>query len=634
MGPRVVTKPPSRARTLRRTATLTAFTIGGAGAALSLSSAVYAGVGGKQQPGVAAPMQWAVAAASGKGGPAVHLGGAVGAIPGLAGLALAGFAVAGWRREGAIQAPTRSENDIHGHSNWATEAQQRRRFWRVDEEYGCMVLAEIRRRDLEPVHGIPYDPRDQSTWGEGGKGDLLVDDATIRATHVIGIAGSGIGKSQTALMSLAHPRFAWRGDVIVGDPKGELGRFTKRIRERLFGHRVFEVGIGKDGINIFDGLDPRSPYFEVDVQALVDRMFTEKSKGGSSSDEGKWELWGKTLVCALVAHMCYDPAWPQQIRDARTLRDAISQSEGALRDTLRGIGDMSPCRFAREQARSVLVDAKDTWSGVYINAQAGTSWLSNSAYADMVSDRSFRASDLGHGDATVYIQLSPKTLKGTPNVARVIYGTLLEALYDKGGKIRGRVLCEIDEAYQLGRMEVLERIRDLGRDAKITLRLWYQSTGQITEVWGEGGKEAWYASTAYRMYAGISGMPTAKEAAELCGRYTAKVKQTGDSQSRTGKALLDNSVTHGSSSTETETVRELQMAHEFLQDWADDEVLIFNRGMPPIRAGLPLAYRRPEVDGLIKKFAAEEAAERKEAVDPVALRSVLGMATEEARAAA
>ncbi len=44
----------------------------------------------------------------------------------------------------------------------------RRRFHRVHRDYGCLVVAEIRRRDLEPVHGVLYDPDDRSTWYSQG----------------------------------------------------------------------------------------------------------------------------------------------------------------------------------------------------------------------------------------------------------------------------------------------------------------------------------------------------------------------------------------------------------------------------------------------------------------------------------
>lgn len=607
-------------------------------AALACSSAVYLGAGGMEYD---APLllQWATAATDAapqdrSARLSVPLGGMAGALPTLAGAAFLASATWGWMREGTIHGPRRSENDIHGHSDWASVAQQRRRFWSRSRDYGSMVVAEMRRRDLEAVHGVPYDPDDEGTWGLGGQGELLVDDARIRSTHVLGIAGSGIGKSQSILATIIDAVNGWRGSMLVGDPKGELAKLTARIRRELFGHRTAVIGIGGDSINAMEPIDPRSPYFETDVQALVDRMFVEKSPGVDSGDGGKWELWGKTLVCAVVAHMCFDPDWPPHLRNLRTMRAAIAQDERTVHSLMRGIADMSPCRFAREQAASVLTDAKDTWSGVFINAQAGTSWLSNAAYGDMVSDGRrrvvdrngqeswlpFRCADMTHGDMTAYIGISPKTLEGTPNVARVVYGTFLEVLYDNYKRIVGRVLCEIDEAFQLRRMRVLERIRDMGRSAKITLRIWYQSIGQIEEVWGKGGKQAWYASTAYRLYAGVSDMDTAKECAELCGAYTAKVKQTGTSTSRTGGAFVGNAPTNGSNETETETARQLAMAHEFIQDWADDEVLIADRG-PPIRAGLPLAYRRPELRELIEAYAANDNDPPPEAM----VRSVLGM---------
>lgn len=494
----------------------------------------------------------------------------------------------------------RVASDTHGHADWATEEQQRRRFWRVNEVYGCIVVAEIRRRDMETVRGIPFEPDNVSTWGEGGKGDLLVDDARIRSTHILGFAGSGIGKSQSLLCTLAHPLYKWLGTYIVGDPKGELAKKTAKVRQSI-GHRVFRLGFGKNSINIFDMLDPGSREFEVDVQALVARMFVEQHAGKADAEGGKWDRWGKQLVCALVAHLMTSPEVHEKDRTPRTLRELISMKEEDLRDVMLYVAHNSPSNYARQQARSITVGAEDTWSGIYANAQDGTSWLSTQAYADMVSERSFHPTELAGGDITVYVQIPPKTLKVTPQLARAIYGTMLEACYAMGsaGKIIGRVFFDVDEAYQLGRMLILETIRDMGRGLGLTMRLWFQSVGQLTALWGPEGKQAWFSSTAYSMFAGISDIETAKEVSAMCGTFTQKVTQEGTSKSRTMRTILDPNSTRGSSETFSEVSRDLVMPSELMQDWADDEVLLFSRGMRPIRAGLPLAFRRKDMRAVL-----------------------------------
>jgi type IV secretion system protein VirD4 len=542
-------------------------------------------------------------------------------VPLMAGFMLSGAAGAAWAREGQVVAVPRSENDTHGHADWATPEAQRRRFWQVDPDHGCMVVAEIRRRDREPVHGVLFEPRDRETWGEGGKGELLVDDARLLSGHVLGFMPPGTGKSSSILPTLCHPRLAWRGDYIGGDPKGENGRQSRRFREQVLGHTVYEIGHGKDGINIFDVLDPRKSDFETDVQALVGNMYASgaaaaATKASGGGDDAKWEAWGKTLVCALVAHICTSLDMDDEDRDPTFLYSAVSRSAASLRNIMRQIAEDSPSRFAQRQARSVLVEAKDTFDGVFINAQGGLSWLSNPSYANMVSVRSFRPQDLGRGDKTVFIQVSPKALKQSPAVARCLYGVLLEALYDmqdENGEstIHGRCLCDIDEAFQLGAMEILERIRDLGRAARIVLRLWFQSVGQLVKLWGQDGKGAWYAAVAYRMYAGVNDPDTAEEVSKACGTYTARLRQKGSSFSQTGKGLVaESSRTWGENENESEAPRALLLPHEVLQEVGGDEVIIVVPGMRPIRAGLPLGWRIPEVQEVLRTYSNDNVSER------------------------
>ena len=64
----------------------------------------------------------------------------------------------------------------------------------------------------------------------------------------------------------------------------------------------------------------------------------------------------------------------------------------------------------------------------------------------------------------------------------------------------------------------------------MTLRLWFQSTGQLEALYGREGKRSWYASAAYRVYAGIADEETAKEAAALFGGYTARPERRHEPQ--------------------------------------------------------------------------------------------------------
>ena len=68
-------------------------------------------------------------------------------------------------------------------------------------------------------------------------------------------------------------------------------------------------------------------------------------------------------------------------------------------------------------------------------------------------------------------------------------------------------------------MQVLEQARDAGRKYGITLLLLYQSLGQLVEQWGREGKQAWYDSTSWRLFAAVQDPDTARELSAMCGEH-------------------------------------------------------------------------------------------------------------------
>lgn len=519
--------------------------------------------------------------------------------------AVAAAALAVPRLQGSrVKAVQRTHTDTHGHADWATPKQCKARFPGMDAVHGGLVVAELRRRDLEGLRGTMYDPDPETgrhTWGMGGRAKLLVDPARLRSTHSLWFAGSGAGKSQTILMTLAHPVYRWMTSVVVGDPKRELERASRKVR-RGMGHRVLALRPGgPDAINIFAGLNPRSPSFEPDVQAVVGRLFSDEGTKRLANNDSEWVKWAKTIVFALTVHMLSDPDWPVEERTPKKLRETLAVDEATLKQTLVGVGEASHSSYARQQARSVLVEASETWGGIHANVQAATNWLSTAPYADLVSGPGVDPADICNGNITAFIQVPPKAARETPAILRCLYGTFADAIYEADGNVRGRVLFDIDEAYQVGRLGILEDIRDLGRDLKMTMRLWFQSTGQIEEVWGRAGMRSWYASAGFRVYASIADEETAREVEALCGYYTIRTESEGRSTNSSGGMMMPGNFSRGESKNLGEGRHPVASVDELLHDLGDDEAVVFSRGMPAMLVGLPMAYRRAEMADVIER---------------------------------
>ncbi|MDO9712395.1 type IV secretory system conjugative DNA transfer family protein [Paracraurococcus lichenis] len=486
----------------------------------------------------------------------------------------------------------RAKTATHGTASFASKQEARDRFPGIsDEGYGGIPVARNYRRDLSQWAGVPFDPRRKATWDEGMKAGMLVDPCTLRSTMSAWVAGSGVGKSQTLLQALAHPTLRWTGSYVVGDPKRELEAMTRRTREAM-GQEVYAIRPGS-GINVLANIDPQNEDFELDVMTLARRVAPEPDPG-RSTENSEWSTWVQQIMWAMFSHMLTAPGWPREKLNLRTFKAAASCGEQELKQLLNGIATYSECRFARENARGVLLEAEETWTGVYGTLQAHTAWLGASRLADMVSDDTVQPRDLCTRPVTVFIQVKAKALKVAPGCARVLYGALLDAAYDADGFIRGRILYDIDEAYTLGRMEIFELVRDLGRSYGITVRWWYQSLGQL-EVLYRQGTRAWYSSLAYIAYAGVADLDTARMISEYAGSFGALVRNHSTNKgTATQQAAFSTSRSRGEGESEQEVARKLLMPSEVLTT-ADNEVLFLSRGMPVIRAVLPLAFQDEEI---------------------------------------
>lgn len=490
---------------------------------------------------------------------------------------------------------TRAASDNHGHADWASMDQARKRFLGPDPGYGGIVVGEAYRVDRDSGATAPFDPDDQGTWGRGGTAPLLIDPCRTGPTHAMIFAGSGGFKST----AVAIPTLlTWTGACVALDPSRELGPMTTPARLAM-GHRVVTLDPtdpASGSIDVLAAIDPASPAANAQVEMITALLCGDPPpEQASSGAAAVFQDLSKTLVACLLADMISDPALPPGKRTLRTLRQRVVTPEAQMRDLLAGIHAASASPKARDLAGTLMGLVDETFSGAYANAARDTKWLSDPAYAALVSDGGVDLRDLRDGGVTIFVQIPLDALRATPGLARVIIGSLLDAVYRADGAVEGRTLFLLDEVAQLGRMRILETARDAGRKYKITMLLLYQALGQLTEQWGASGKGAWYASTSWRAYAAVQDPETAEEVSRLCGGFGAEATSRGQTRGTSGQAGGGGSTSTGHSETRAEVRRALIEPSEILQDARTDEVFVFVGNARPLRCGRALYFRRREM---------------------------------------
>lgn len=488
------------------------------------------------------------------------------------------------------QRPIRGVTENHGYADWMTMKQARQLFPRPSAEYGGVVVGEAYRVDEDRHARVPFHPKEPKTWGQGGRAPLLIDPCETGSTHSLVFAGPGSFKSTSAVTTLT----TWTGSAVVLDPSTELGPMLRPFRETL-AHQVYELRLGGDvGFNVLDWIDIRSPEAITNIQDVVSWICRESGAKKDANNEF-FDRQGRNLVTCLLAHMMFDPDLPAEEKTLRTLRSGVCTPQEEMRNLLNTIHASSPCAYASQTAGALKGLVDETFSGVYGNADDKTAWLSNPAFADLVSGDSFCSSDLVDGKMDVFVQLPLRALENTPEIGRTIIGALLNAVYEADGNIRNRVLFLLDEVARLGPMRIMATARDAGRKYGITLRLLYQSVGQLEEQWGREGKRAWYEAAAHRTYVAISDLDTAKELEETFGQYGVMATSEGSNTGTSGKGWEASNRSRGANTSYHEISRPLIRREELLNDVRVDEAFVVVRGGRPLRCGMPIYFRRPEI---------------------------------------
>ena len=499
--------------------------------------------------------------------------------------------------------PRRALSDAHGNADWMTLADARKLFPGPHPAYGGVVVGECYRVDKDKVAGVRFDPDDPATWGQGGKAPLLIDPCTSDATHGAVFAGSG-GYKTTAV---TIPTLAfWTGSAVVLDPSCQVGPMTAQMRKDM-GHKVAMIGPGLGGVNVLDWIDPADPLAETYVQAVIERVAGE-TPPNQAGENSIFKVRGKELLTCLLADLLWDSKVPASQKTLREFRVRVRTPEKKMKGLLADIQAGSESQLARDLAGSLADVFHETFSGIYSNANADTQWLSIKAYADMLSDGSFGTHELAGGKLTVFIQVPMETLRATPEVARVIVGSLLGAAYRADGKLTGRVLFLLDEVNFLGKLKVLEDARDAGRKYGITLLCMWQSLGQLVDTWGKEGKGSWFNSCSWRLFAAVDDDGTAEEVSKTAGKYTVLARTQGQSsstQSGTGSSSRNTGRNEGVS----EQAREMIKPDEVRTRMRADEAIIFRRGAAPLRCGRPIYFRRSDLKAQVEADRYRAAAE-------------------------
>ncbi|MFB9952542.1 Ti-type conjugative transfer system protein TraG [Rhizobium puerariae] len=474
---------------------------------------------------------------------------------------------------------------LHGEADWLKLTEAAKLF----PDTGGIVIGERYRVDKDSVAAQAFRADSTETWGGGGKSPLLCFDGSFGSSHGIVFAGSGGFKTTSVTIPTA---LRWGGTLIVLDPSNEVAPMVSAHRAGA-GRDVFVLDPRKPdvGFNVLDWVGRFGGTKEEDIASVASWIMSD-SGGARGVRDDFFRASALQLLTALIADVCLSGHTDERDQTLRQVRMNLSEPEPTLRKRLQDIYDNSGSDFVKENVAAFVNMTPETFSGVYANAVKETHWLSYPNYAALVSGKKFSTSDIAAGNTDVFINIDLKTLETHSGLARVVIGSLLNAIYNRDGQLEGRALFLLDEVARLGYMRILETARDAGRKYGITLSMIYQSIGQMRETYG--GRDAaskWFESASWISFAAINDPETADYISKRCGMTTVEIDQV----SRSYQAK-------GSSRTRSKQLaaRPLIQPHEVLR-MRSDEQIVFTAGNAPLRCGRAIWFRRDDMKACVGK---------------------------------
>jgi type IV secretion system protein VirD4 len=323
--------------------------------------------------------------------------------------------------------------------------------------------------------------------------------------HLMTVAPTGAGKGVGLIIPtlLTYP-----GSVIVTDIKGENYQVTARYRREM-GQQVvvldpFGLVTAKDRadkLNPFDlfkvpGSDPES-----DAEMLAAQL----AVGHEFSSDRYWEDTGRGLVAGLIADVATSS--PADKRNLCTLREMLYNDEldyaiAVALDTRKK--SMSP--LARDEFIAYLAAPSDkTRPCIRTTATTFVKCLGSTAVSRSLERSTFDLTDLlNNRPMTIYLVLPPEKLLSHRGLLRLWVVTLMTVVMRRARLPKQRTLFLLDEAAQLGALDLLPQAVSLLRGYGLQVWTFWQDLSQLIKLY-PGNWEAVVNNAAVLQAFGVPG---------------------------------------------------------------------------------------------------------------------------------
>ncbi|OCL81911.1 type IV secretory system conjugative DNA transfer family protein [Arcobacter porcinus] len=415
------------------------------------------------------------------------------------------------------------------------------------------------------------------------------------------VAPPGTGKTAGFVIPNA---LAYEQSLFVLDIKGEISEYTSKYRSSFSNVIIFEPAskTNEFGFNPLDDSiikDFDQNELNQHVLQIAELLFKDNKK---STMEEHWNLEAKNLFIFFAIFLIYEKSLDPNKNPSISIpyiRSFILRKEDLLsviKEILNTYYNLPT--LAKELANALVQKADKEFSGLFSTFQTKMIVFQDSYIAKSLSFNSFTPEQFRKQNTSLYFKINEIDVERLSPLVRLTLDFFVKSLLKKEKqKDDLNILFLLDEFPRFGIIPVLLKLPAIGRSYGLLSMFFFQSNGQITEIYQRHGMEELDSTTAYKIILTLNEFQTAKSFSDSIGNTT-RIKK-GVSKSKSENFMTNNG--SSSSSQNLEGVPLVKAEDLLSLPFGEAIVIVQGNRTVPIKAKTPFYFKNIQMIKAIKE---------------------------------
>ena len=401
--------------------------------------------------------------------------------------------------------------------------------------------------------------------------------------NVLIVGGSGSGKSASYSKPNAHQCL---GSYIFTDPKGEIYDDTAGfLRSQGYEIKLLNL-VNPESSHSYNPIQHVQSQLDVDIIA---RTIVRGQKTENSTADPYWDNMSELLLKSLIYYLiAVAPPEEQNLASCAELVRAANNNNGSslLSDLINKLPYDHP---ARMNFKSVELASDKTYGSILSSLQSSLGKFDSKEIADVTSTNTINFEDIATKKTALYV-VSSDTNATYDFLLTIFFSQMIQQLYDfadrSGGKLPVPVFFILDEFANIGQIPDFDKKISTSRSRGISFSVILQNLDQLKGMY-EKSYETIIGNCDTHVFLGSNSFATVEYFSKELGEKT--ISHNSKSVNRN-----NSSVRQGYSESDQIMARALMTPDE-LRRMDNNECIIFEKGLKPIKAKKFWWYKKPNM---------------------------------------